>query len=843
MARWLALTEFDRLIQNAVSRYPGAKEPLFLLKESVFKGVWNIWVSGRQKIDRVLENMPADEKTQTLLAASSIVRSLKKVPTALKNDRSTSWDELQDYLSTLASTLLRQPIEPTEEDLLMLLGVWSEPPPKYVDPVDALLDLCTNHFSREGPSDQLRDALEKLKAGLGRDRDGPHRLTVKCEDLLDPARRNRIVPVDAWTIAVSDALEAVDEPALKKAFSALSRHCDAAKGSKPSKAWSKKAGLLLAELATASEDRPEAVGEIYRTGLDAVGAKAPFMVETESGGFAPEIVADRHSNTLRGWIWLASVAPELASSSKIGDVAMLAFKKVPGHGQLSAKHGNACLYVLGESASMGAVGELTRLKARIKYPSTLRQIERTLHKVAERLGLEPADLEEIAAPTCGLSEVGLVEETIGEFTASVRVGIGGTVTTEWRRGTKPQKSIPIAVKEQHATELKQIRATAKELKKLLPGQKVRVERLLLSRRSWSLGDWAQRYLNHPLLGTFARRLIWRFRERSSAEPGAHVDAAWLAGSLRTVDGQLFEPEADSELVLWHPIESSVSEVKAWRAWLQDNEVVQPFKQAHREIYLVTDAERETHTYSNRFAGHVLKQHQFAALCKERGWGFTLMGEWDSHNTPTITIPEGYKVEYRVQANPSIEVSEASVYLCIETDQVRFFTSGEYEPLPLDQVPPLIFSELMRDVDLFVGVCSVGNDPNWHDGGAQGYPGYWSRYAFGELGQSAEIRREILAGLLPKLAIAVQCHIDGRFLVVRGKLREYSIHLGSGNVQMSPNSEYLCIVPAAFKRSRTPELILPFEGDQTLAVILSKAFMLAKDDRIKDPGILSQMRVA
>jgi hypothetical protein len=61
--------------------------------------------------------------------------------------------------------------------------------------------------------------------------------------------------------------------------------------------------------------------------------------------------------------------------------------------------------------------------------------------------------------------------------------------------------------------------------------------------------------------------------------------------------------------------------------------------------------------------------------------------------------------------------------------------------------------------------------------------------------------------------------------------------------MSPNSEYLCIVPAAFKRSRTPELILPFEGDQTLAVILSKAFMLAKDDRIKDPGILSQMRVA
>lgn len=37
-----------------------------------------------------------------------------------------------------------------------------------------------------------------------------------------------------------------------------------------------------------------------------------------------------------------------------------------------------------------------------------------------------------------------------------------------------------------------------------------------------------------------------------------------------------------------------------------------------------------------------------------------------------------------------------------------------------------------------------------------------------------------------------------------------------------------------------DLYLPFEGDRTLSIILSKAFMLAEDDKIKDPSILSQI---
>jgi hypothetical protein len=102
---------------------------------------------------------------------------------------------------------------------------------------------------------------------------------------------------------------------------------------------------------------------------------------------------------------------------------------------------------------------------------------------------------------------------------------------------------------------------------------------------------------------------------------------------------------------------------------------------------------------------------------------------------------------------------------------------------------------------------------------------------------------VLATLLPSLAIAAQCELIDRFLVVRGKLRTYKIHLGSANIQMAPNDQYLCIVPSRGEAAAADDLALPFEGDRTLSIILSKAFLLAADDKITDPAIVSQINRA
>lgn len=59
--------------------------------------------------------------------------------------------------------------------------------------------------------------------------------------------------------------------------------------------------------------------------------------------------------------------------------------------------------------------------------------------------------------------------------------------------------------------------------------------------------------------------------------------------------------------------------------------------------------------------------------------------------------------------------------------------------------------------------------------------------------------------------------------------------------MAPNDQYLCIVPARGMVAGTEGMrFVPFEGDGILAIIISKALLLANDTAITDPSIVRQL---
>src|SRR5262249_16338025 len=252
----------------------------------------------------------------------------------------------------------------------------------------------------------------------------------------------------------------------------------------------------------------------------------------------------------------------------------------------------------------------------------------------------------------------------------------------------------------------------------------------------------------------------------------------------------------------------------------------------------------------------------------RGWKNKLRLLVDDEFPPASVnlSPWNLRAEFWIEGtgdNYGTDTNETGTFLYLTTDQVRFYaiTAGEHsahaggggyhpadrrppdEPIRLADIPPLVFSEVMRDVDLFVGVASVGNDPNWADGGPEGrYVDYWHSYSFGELSATAQTRKAVLDRLIPRLKIADRCSFADKFLVLRGDLRTYKIHLGSGNILMAPNDQYLCIVPKQSAAAKSDgKVFLPFEGDNVLSIILSKAFLLAEDKKIPDPTILNQIR--
>ncbi|QDS97086.1 DUF4132 domain-containing protein [Adhaeretor mobilis] len=782
---------------------------------------------------------------------------LSEVLKIQKGDLDSEGEFWYDY-QMLLMNLLERKLPLSEDELLEVIDYFIQAD-LTVGPVVTATELF---LSDRAMSSTLRSSMESIRKQISKGYYGHSehlRLRHRLDELLGtlPKIASRVDHDEPWTMRLISDTEQMPEPK-RNVFCQLIEHLSIVSKAKPSSKWLQQAVASAARIETDQLQK-------YLTNWILTFTSPRSDVPHFSASLWD--VAEPNADLMKGLIWIASQCANDDLIRAIAAAGLSGQKKIPGIGPRSTKVTNATIWSLSQIDNPLAIGQLAIMRSKITNKSVQKQIDKAINAVAQRLEVPPEEVEEMAVPTYGLAEVGLRVEALGDFTAELHVT--GTTSTEIRwikPDGKQQKSVPKAVKDNYADELKELKAAAKDIQKILPAQRDRVDLMQLKTKSWPLELWKERYLHHPLVGTLARRLIWSFQTKKQETP---IAATCLEGQLVDSEGTPIKVN-DAEVSLWHPIGHDHETIIAWRRFFEEREIKQPFKQAHREIYLLTDAERNTGSYSNRYASHVIKQHQYNALCALRGWTNKLRLCVDDEYPPTfINLPEWeLRAEFWVEGlgeEYGADTNETGVYHYLATDQVRFYSidaaqlsahaagggygwgqwrgGDEPEPLSLEEVPPLVLSEILRDVDLFVGVASVGNDPTWQDGGPEGrHRDYWQDYAFGDLSATAKTRREILERLVPRLKIADRCTFDDKFLVVRGDRRSYKIHLGSSNILMEPNDQYLCIVPS---RGAGPgdKVFLPFEGDQRLAVILSKAIMLADDTKIKDPTILNQIGTA
>ncbi len=788
---------------------------------------------------------------------------------ALKHQANRNYlDRMTDRVcESVLSSLLRKKLRYTDAEIVQLLKPFAEVSFIVTGlPIAPVLTIVERHIAEQSLCNSVRQQLQRMakeynsgamysdarKAGqridallamppakLSSHEPQPMPKVAECETASIAFDLNT---GEAWTNALLIELGKLSDES-RSHWHEFLNHCRTATGSKPTKKFIKQSLVHLQDIGNSEFVKvlSPALSEIGQPGESQrfnYGGRIEFGEATQ--------IHDTHVDCLRGLVWTTSLVDDESLVSFVGDAAEKCFQKIREIGPRSPKIGNACLIALSLLASELSIAQLGRLQSRAKHVSTRKQIAKAFQQAATKAGMAEADLIEIGVPTFGLTEVGYVHEKFGEFTAEATIYTHQKHQLVWRRPHgKSQKATPAEVKASFCEQLKQLNKRLKDIDKLMPSLRQRLEQLFLNERTWALSDFRKRFLDHPLVGVVARRLIWK------AEQNGEIFAViWHDGQWQTSNGEVLDPNINCRISIWHPMHCAAEEVLQWRRWLDSHRVTQPFKQAHREVYILTDAERATVDHSNRFASHIIRQHQFAALCRERGWRFDLQGDWDSWNAPYLDLPQhGLQIAFYVDPMEGHnQVTQAFVYTRLATEQVQFFPLRDglpelASPIPLEAIDPIVFSEVMRDVDLFVGVTSIGNDPEWRErGGEVEHTDYWEQFSFGELSQTALTRKQTLEQILPQLAIAGQCRLDGRFLIVEGKLRTYKIHLGTSNILMSPNDRYLCIVQKfGSGTQRTDNLYLPFEGDNTLSLILSKAFLLAKDDAIKDQTIMNQIR--
>ncbi len=460
---------------------------------------------------------------------------------------------------------------------------------------------------------------------------------------------------ETWAEALRADLDGMSDETASR-WRGLLAFAASASGSTPTKKWLARARELVEALG-----REEFEAGVVKW-LPLVGAESP---KSKADG-----LFNRNGDFLKGLVWAGSLTDAPAVARAVGRLGASVYKKIPNVGPRSAAVGNACIWMLGSRTDKEAAAQIAQIRRKVSYVQAQSLIEKALNAAAERSGMSREEFEEIAVPEYDMDGPGRWERDFGA--ARLTVSLGGSGAAEWSwslaDGTK-LKSAPAEVREREKAALKELKATVEEAGGSARAQRERLERLMISDREIPLAAWRERYIEHPLVSLYAGRLIWLLTTGDKAELGALLEGVLVDSADRPLEVD----EASTTVRVWHPLGWPEETVQAWRSWLDRHRLVQPFKQAHREIYALTDVEEATGTLTERFSGHILRQHQFHALCRDRGWTYRLQGDWDSWNNARIDLPDhGLRVELEIGSILETEQSRNTIYLWVETGELSLF---------------------------------------------------------------------------------------------------------------------------------------------------------------------------
>ena len=227
----------------------------------------------------------------------------------------------------------------------------------------------------------------------------------------------------------------------------------------------------------------------------------------------------------------------------------------------------------------------------------------------------------------------------------------------------------------------------------------------------------------------------------------------------------------------------------YQKYLFDHEVQQPFKQVFRELY-VKLTEELGQKASRMFAGNQIQPAKTVGCLRGRRW----VADYED-GLQKIYYKENIIARIYAMADwfsPS-EIEAPAL------EWVEFSDRKTFKALTIEEVPDLIYSEVMRDVDLAVSVAHAGGvDPETSH-------------------STIEMRRAIVEFNLDLFGIQ-NVELTGSHALIRGSRAVYNVHLGSGVIHQEGGAMLNILPVHSQKRGK---LFLPFvDEDPKTAEIMS-----------------------
>ena len=382
---------------------------------------------------------------------------------------------------------------------------------------------------------------------------------------------------------------------------------------------------------------------------------------------------------------------------------------------------------------------------------------------------------------------------VGEYTLYLEADEEGKVSVAAEKAGKKLKSMPAAIKKDEYV------LDIQEAKKSFTEQYRRTKKMLeeaMENETQYLAEEILDLSSDPVSGAIVNRLLYKSADGDFFGFAADIKDAGL--------------KADERLVVAHPYH--LFKAGRWHEFQKicfEKEIRQPFKQIFRELYIKTDDEMQQ-LRSERYAGNQINPKITVGTLRNRRW--------------IADADEGLqKVYYKENLIATIyalaDWFSPSDIEAPTLEWVAFYDRKTFKEKPISEIPDIIFSEVMRDVDLAVSVAHAGGiDP--------------------EMSHSTiEMRKAIAEFVIPMFKLKNVTFTDSHALI-KGERANYSVHLGSGVIHQE-GGPMLNVLPVhSQNRGR---IFLPFvDDDPKTAEVLSKIIFFAEDQKIKDPYILQQL---
>ena len=363
---------------------------------------------------------------------------------------------------------------------------------------------------------------------------------------------------------------------------------------------------------------------------------------------------------------------------------------------------------------------------------------------------------------------------------------------------KALKSVPAPLKKDET--FADIEEFASKLKKQYSRCTAMFEHAMEEEEAYSYGELLELCRN-PVTAGILERLVF-------------VSSVRIIGTLEEFRDA--DPSLDSDTLLYvaHPITLyRLGELARFQRLFfvkQTQEgIKQPFKQVFREFYPKLEEEKDA-SDSRLFAGYQIQPKKTVATLKGRGW----VADYD----------EGLQKVFFRQNIAATIYALADWFSPADTESptlefVSFYDRKTGKQKKISEIPDIMYSEVMRDVDLVVSVAHVGGvDPETSH-------------------STIEMRRAICAFNMELFGLT-NVTFEGSHAYIKGTHDNYNIQLGSGVIHKESGG-MINILPV--HSQQRGKLFLPFiDDDPKTAEILSKILLLAEDQKIKDPYILRQI---